>query len=118
MANHNSTGKQGEALAVTYLQQKGFTILHTNWHHSYYEIDIIAHIKEILHFIEVKTRRSGRFGLPEESITNKKMQNLINAGEEFLYKYPHWKIVQYDILSVVLDKNRVAEYFFIEDVYL
>ncbi len=42
MANHNTTGKTGEALALVYLQQHSFNILHANWRYSYYEIDIIA----------------------------------------------------------------------------
>ncbi len=118
MANHNLTGKAGEILAAEYLKKKGFEILHTNWRHSYYEIDIIARYEEILHFIEVKTRRSLRFGYPEESVTDKKMERLILAAEAFLLKNPQWVRVQYDILSIHLNKDKKTEYFFIEDVYL
>ncbi|MCO5240963.1 MAG: YraN family protein [Chitinophagaceae bacterium] len=118
MANHNTTGRNGEALAVAYLIQHRFVILHTNWRHSYYEIDIIAHKEGILHFIEVKTRRSLHFGYPEESVTTKKMENLINGAEAFLSLYPQWIRIQYDVLAINLWKNRTPEYFFIEDVYL
>ncbi len=88
MANHNNTGKKGELLAAAYLTKNGFEILHSNWRHAHYEIDIIATLGNILHFIEVKTRRSTKFGLPEESVSSKKLQNLINAAEEFLYQFP------------------------------
>lgn len=116
MANHNTTGKTGEALALVYLQQHSFNILHANWRYSYYEIDIIAEKDSVLHFIEVKTRRSEKFGLPEESVTDAKLESLMKAGEAFLYQYPDWKRIQYDILSIMLRYKEPAEYFFIEDV--
>ena len=118
MAHHNITGKGGEALALAYLIRNDFVILHTNWRHSHYEIDVIAHKGNILHFIEVKTRRSLKFGYPEESVTKKKMESLMNGGEAFLFQNPEWTRIQYDILSVNLRKKQDPEYFFIEDVSL
>ena len=118
MAHHNVTGKSGEALALAYLIRNDFVILHTNWRHSHYEIDVIAYKENTLHFIEVKTRRSLKFGYPEESVTKKKMESLMNGAEVFLLLNPQWKRVQYDILSVNLWKKQDPEYFFIEDVSL
>ena len=118
MASHNKLGQIGEALGKTFLEEKAFEILHLNWKYSYYEIDIIATKNNILHFIEIKTRRSERFGLPEESVDQKKIEKLMNAAEEFLYRFPEWKRIQYDVLSISLGENDVPEFFFIEDVYL
>ncbi len=118
MARHNETGKKGEALAAEHLQQHGFTILHSNWRHQRYEIDIIATRDEILHFIEVKTRQSLSYGLPEESVTHKKIRSIVTAGVAFQYQYPVWKRVQYDVLSIVIIDQKAPEYLFIEDVYL
>ena len=118
MAHHNKTGSLGEGLAVEYLIKNGFGLLHQNWRHSHWEVDIIAQKDTVLHFIEVKTRRTKKFGHPEESVTKKKIQNLINASEEYLYQFPQWKRIQFDILSITILKNEPAEYFFIEDVYL
>lgn len=118
MANHNHTGQFGEKMAAEYLLEKGFSILHQNWRHSHWEVDVIASINGILHFIEVKTRRTNKFGFPEDDVTKKKMENLINASEEYLLLYPEWKQIQFDILSISILKNQPAEYFFIEDVYI
>jgi len=118
MAHHNHTGLLGEKMAAKYLSQKGFTILHQNWRHSHWEVDFIASLNNTLHFIEVKTRRTKKFGFPEDDVTKKKMENLINASEEFLFLYPEWKLMQFDILSITLLKNKPAEFFFIEDVYI
>ena len=42
MAKHTDTGKVGEELAVNYFSQNGYVILHKNWRHSHWEVDIIA----------------------------------------------------------------------------
>ena len=117
MSQHNDTGRKGEALSLEFLKLSGFTILHTNWRHRHWEIDVIAERKGILHFIEVKTRTSELYGFPEESITKKKMQYLMNAATEFLFLNPQWVRIQYDALSVLMKDNDV-EYFFIEDIFL
>jgi putative endonuclease len=117
MASHNDIGKKGEALAVLWLINNGYEILHQNWRHSHFEVDIIAHKNKVLHFIEVKARRSSQFGHPEESVSKKKIENLMHAAEEFLFQFPEWKRIQYDVLSINIQKSK-TEYFFIEDVYL
>lgn len=117
MAKHNHTGKEGEQLAAQYLQQNGYTLLHQNWRHGHWEIDIIATKNETLHFVEVKTRRTKNFGLPEEGVHKKKLQLLMNAGSAYLQQQPQWKKVQYDVLAVNLHQSG-ATYFLIEDVYL
>lgn len=118
MAQHNNTGRLGEAMSVEYLSGKGFRVLHRNWRHSRWEVDILAEKDGILHFIEVKTRRTKKFGNPEDSVDKKKIQNLINAAEEYLYQHPEWKRIQFDVLSVSLIKDEPVVYFLIEDVYL
>ena len=118
MARHNELGKQGEALAAAYLKEQGFTLLHCNWRYRHYEIDIIALKENVLHFIEVKSRASKTFGLPEESVTKKKFQSLLQAADEFLFQHPEYRHVQYDILSIIISKTCAPEFFLIEDVYL
>lgn len=117
MAKHITTGKDGEDLAWSFFERQGYVLLEKNWRHSRWEVDIIASKNNVLHFIEVKTRRSKNFGLPEDSVGNKKIQNLINAAEEYLYQHSQWTRIQFDILSIIINNN-VAEYFLIEDVHL
>ena len=105
-------------MAIEYLLKKGFSILHQNWRHSHWEVDVIASLNNTLHFIEVKTRRTQKFGYPEDDVSKKKIENLINASEEYQFIYPQWKLIQFDVLSITIQKNKPVEYFFIEDVYL
>lgn len=118
MAEHNLTGNTGEALAAIYLARNGYSVLHQNWRYSRLEVDIIAEKDGILHFVEVKTRRTRKFGHPEENVDRKKIQNLINAAEAYLYQQPQWNRIQFDILAITILKDEPVEYFLIEDVYL
>jgi putative endonuclease len=118
MNTNKETGNLGEDLAVDWLIAKGDHILHRNWRHSYYEIDIITMRKDILCFIEVKTRRSLFYGMPEEAVTASKIMRLMCAGSAYLTKYPDFNRIQYDILSIVILENGNTEFFLIEDVSL
>ena len=118
MASHNELGRYGEQLAISYLTAAAFNILFQNWRHSYYEIDVICSRHDVLHFIEIKTRRSLAFGFPEQGVDEKKLEKLMIAAEEFLYQHPSWERVQYDILSIHIAKNNKPEFLFIEDVAL
>ena len=118
MAKHNIVGKDGEDLAIQWLEKNGYAIIHRNWRHKNWEIDIIAHKGKTLHVVEIKTRTSSYLGNPEESLTDKKMQYLINAAEEYLYQNSQWKFLQFDLLAISLQPNGNHEYFLIEDIYL
>ncbi len=117
MATNKQTGIKGEELAAVYLQNKGYTILERNWRFKRWEVDIIASQGNFLHFFEIKTRTSSRFGHPEESIGQAKMNNLRNAAEEYQYQHPEWKYIQFNVLAITMQYNQPAEFFLIEDVY-
>jgi putative endonuclease len=117
-ASHNQLGKEAEEMAVTYLTKKGYEILHCNWRYSRYEIDIIATKNELLRIIEVKALKSSDVRQPEESVTKKKFRYLVRAADEFLFQNQQYRHVQFDILSIVLNREKEPEYFLIEDVFL
>jgi putative endonuclease len=117
MAMHNKLGSEGEELAAAWLVEKGYRILFRNWRFSYYEIDIIAVKGKVLHIIEIKTRNASRFGFPEESVTKKKFRHLQKAADEFLFRHPGYRWIQYDILSITMGRGK-KEYFLLEDVFL
>jgi putative endonuclease len=118
MALHNQLGKEAEQLAVNYLIEKGYEILHCNWRHSYYEIDIIARKNNLLRIIEVKSLKTSELRYPEESVTKKKFKRLQKAADEFLFQNQQYRHVQFDILSIVLNPQKEPDYFLIEDVFL
>ena len=116
MASHLDIGREGEKLAEAYLAERGFQLLHRNWRHGRYEIDLIATRNEKLHFVEVKFRSSTQFGNPEEAVTKKKIRSLLQAVDQYLFLHPQWDDFRLDVLSITQHTPDNVEYFFIEDV--
>ena len=118
MAEHNKFGKEGEDMATQWLEQNGYEIMHRNWRHKQYELDIIASKNNFLHFFEVKARHFSPFGYPEDSVKKKKFKNLQRAADEFLFLNPGHKWIQYNILAITLFNDKDPEFFLLEDVFL
>lgn len=100
MAQHNELGKQGEALAVDFLQQNGYEILETNWTFQKAEVDIIAQKENILAIVEVKTRSTIDFGLPQDFVKPKKIQLLVKAVNEYVLQNDLDVDVRFDIVAI------------------
>jgi len=100
MAEHNDLGKLGEELAVEFLQKKGFVVLETNWTFQKAEIDIIAQKDNILAVVEVKTRSSIEFGLPQDFVKPQKIQLLVKAINEYVTVNELDVEVRFDIIAI------------------
>jgi putative endonuclease len=111
-------GNKGEALAAEWLAASGFEILHRNWRTGRYEVDIIAVRAGVLHFIEVKTKRSTRYGHPEQQVGRRKVRHLVEAGCRYISADRRWRRIRFDILAVQLYTDRPTEFLLIEDIYL
>src|SRR6478752_5142429 len=105
MAEHNELGKLGEELAVDFLQQNGYEILETNWTFQKAEVDIIAQKENILAVIEVKTRSSIDFGLPQDFVKPKKIQLLVKAINEYVISNDLDVNVRFDIIAIHRQNN-------------
>jgi putative endonuclease len=114
--SHIITGKQGEDAAADYIIKHGYELLARNWRFKRCEVDAIACKGKVLHFFEVKTR-SSNYILPEESVSTKKLGKLKEAAQEYLYQHPQWKMIQFNILSIIIRPDMTIEYFLIEDVF-
>ena len=105
MAEHNELGKFGEEMAVAYLQKEGYEILETNWTFQKAEIDIIAQKENVLAIIEVKTRSSIDFGLPQDFVKPKKIQLLVKAVNEYVLRNDIDLNVRFDIIAINKENN-------------
>lgn len=105
MAEHNELGKLGEELSVEFLQKNGYIILETNWTFQKAEIDIIAQKDTFLAIVEVKTRSSIDFGLPQDFVNPKKMQLLVKAANEYVVQNDLDVNVRFDIIAIHKEKN-------------
>lgn len=77
-------GAFGEAYAVGILSRRGYAIVARNVRFRVGEIDIVARDGAELVFVEVKCRRTGRYGTPEDSITPRRFARLARAIQTYL----------------------------------
>lgn len=99
-------GNYGENLALDYLNKNDYDILCKNFRTRNGEIDIICKFKDIIVFIEVKSRYSYTFGFPSEAVTYLKQKQIINLSKYFLIKN---KLLNYncrfDVIEVCFNNN-------------
>ena len=76
--------KTGESLALKHLKARGCEILAQNYRARRGEIDLIVQDGEFTVFVEVKTRRSLRFGLPQEAVTLQKQRQISKVALAYL----------------------------------
>lgn len=101
-------GDIGEAIALKYLINKGFSVSERNYLRPWGEIDLVAMLHGKLHFVEVKTvsRVKGVGDIrPEENMHEKKVRRLSRAIHTYLLERKvsekiEWQI---DLVCVYLD---------------
>ena len=100
-------GDWGEEFARRHLVRNGYSIVESKYRGKHGEIDIVARDRGCLVFVEVKSRRSRAFGLPEEAITAAKRQKLMQAAQEYLQEkgleQAQWRI---DVVGIEIGGPR------------
>jgi len=100
MSKHNQQlGKWGEETAAQWLREHAYEIIAQNIRTPYGEIDIIAKQKDITIFIEVKTLTSSKNFFPEQQITARKREHMLNAAQHYATEnnINHWQI---DVIAI------------------
>lgn len=97
-------GNWGEQIAHRFCDKKGWRVLERNWRSGRHEIDLIAQDKNTTVFIEVKTRMTDLYGLPEESITPSKISSIRKVVASYIAKK---RIRKYrvDVISIQQDQG-------------
>lgn len=82
-------GREAESQACVYLEKHGLRLLEKNYRCAHGEIDLIMEQAETLVFIEVRYRRSNRFGAPAETVGARKQARLRFTAEHYLQQSKH-----------------------------
>jgi len=102
MDNRRSLGDRGEDMAAAHLKKQGYKILERNYRTPIGEIDLVARHQGALVFIEVKTRRSRRFGSPQEAVHPAKQERLRNLAEYYLQQQGLGEVmVRFDVVGIL-----------------
>jgi len=79
-----SLGRRGEKLAAEALCRQGYTVVSRNWRCRLGEVDLVARKDAAWTFFEVRTRRGRMYGTPEESVTEDKLQRMVDVAQMYL----------------------------------
>jgi putative endonuclease len=97
-------GRRGERIAERHLKRKGYRILERNFRGAGAEIDLVAMDGDTLVFVEVKTRRTTRSGMPEEAVNPHKQRHLRRAGEVYAGNHrAHDRPIRFDVVAILED---------------
>lgn len=103
-------GKTGERLAAEALTMRGYHLKEQNFRCRHGEIDLVMEDGPDLVFVEVKTRRGSSYGMPEEAVTARKRQKLVEVASYYLDLHScserPWRI---DVVAVQLSASGKPE---------
>lgn len=101
--NRTRLGQRGEEQAAQYLRAQGYRLLARNWRKREGELDIVAMDGDTLVFVEVKTRRTVRYGVAEESVDERKQARLAQLAQRFIDENPQLAFRECRFDVVVID---------------
>lgn len=100
MSNHNQKiGAWGEEIAAVWLASRGYEVIRRNVRTPYGEIDIVVQKNGSTIFVEVKTLTSSKSFFPEQQITARKREHMLNAAQHHAAEngIDHWQI---DVVAI------------------
>ena len=100
-------GRKNEALAVKHLKKKGYKIVDQNYRTKLGEIDIIARHRGTLVFVEVKARRSAKYGAAKAAVTPQKQRKISMVALAYLKATGQMQAAaRFDVVSIDYDDGR------------
>lgn len=112
-AAHLATGRRGERAAFFYLRRLGFVITARQWKtmKTRGDLDLVAWEKDILCFVEVKTRTTRAVAPAEAAVDAEKKRILRKMAHYYLRQLPNLDVpVRFDILSVYFEAGKSADF--------
>lgn len=104
---HQRTGRLGEEEAYFYLRKLGYVMVARNYRSARRrgEIDLIGWQRDVLCFIEVKTRTTHDVKPAEAAVNHDKQYELCGVAREYLRHLPAPPNWRFDVVSVYYDQR-------------
>jgi len=105
---HQRTGRRGEEDAYFYLRRRGYTIIARNYRSPHHrgELDLVGWDRDVLCFIEVKTRTTRYVKPAEAAVDRAKQRELSLVARDFLRQMPPSCQWRFDVLAVYYERGR------------
>jgi putative endonuclease len=99
---NKSLGKWGEELAMHWLTGQGLEVVAMSYRTPHGEIDLIMEDQGQIVFVEVKTRTNTKLGFPEDAITFRKFNHILDSASYYFQQNPglteDWRI---DVIAII-----------------
>lgn len=112
-------GRLGEDVAANYLEKCGLKIITRNYRCRAGEIDIVAMDRRVLVFVEVRSRRGGDFGLPQESIIWRKRAKVRQVATYYVKSQGLGEVdTRFDVVAIRFGPNdRIVALEYIKNAF-
>lgn len=114
MSQEQALGRRAEDIAQRFLQRAGIIVVARNYRTSggSGEIDLVGWEHDKLVFVEVKSRQTSEYGLPERAIGPDKKARILRAARDFArHSEVPWENVRFDVVSVVFSAPPVVNHY-------
>lgn len=99
-------GDLGESRAASFLARRGYRIDARNVRYDGVEIDLIVRRGATVVFVEVKTRRSTRYGAPELAVDRRKQARMVRAASAWLHQHRGVaRKIRFDVVACTVEQN-------------
>lgn len=113
-----SLGDRGEMAACDFLRAQGYQILEKNYKCKLGEVDLVARRSGRLAFIEVKTRTSDHFGMPQEAVDLTKQEKIFKIAQWYLKEKKIEKApIAFDVVAVLWKEGEAPDLRLIADAF-
>jgi putative endonuclease len=111
-------GSYGERVAAAFLRRHGYRVLYRNFLTARGEIDLVCRCRDVLVFVEVRTRASADFGRPGETIDRAKEESLRFAAAKYLELLEAGEIYhRFDAVEVMFSQGTVPVCTLLRDFF-
>jgi len=100
MSRSNQLGQLNEDLALTFLRDKGLTLLQRNYRSRLGEIDLIMQDSEHIVFVEVRFRSSNKFSGALFSVDRRKQAKLIKCAQQYIAHSSSQQSFRFDVIGI------------------
>ena len=108
-------GAAGEGRAANFLRRRGYLILERNIRYGGVEVDLIARRGPWIAFIEVKTRRTTRFGSPQTAVDQRKQERLVRAASAWLATHQARNLkIRFDVIACLVTRRAGRDHWQID----
>jgi len=117
-SSRQTLGREAEGLVERHLRRQGMVVIARNQvFPGIGELDLVVETADTRCFVEVRCRRSARWGAPEETVDWRKQRKLRQLARLFQERFPSAKPCRFDVAAVLWPPQGRPQLRYIPDAF-